>query len=52
MKKKVSPVHIILALTAVFLTGLIFILLADPSKPDGFLKGRVTDVKTGAAVPV
>ena len=45
MKKKISPVLIVLALAAVFLAGLIFILLVGPSKPNGFIEGKVVDAK-------
>ena len=51
MKKKISPVLIVLALAAVFLAGLIFILLVGPSKPNGFIEGSVVDAQTGEAVP-
>ena len=51
MKKKISPVLIVLALAAVFLAGLIFILLVGPSKPNGFIEGKVVDAQTGEAVP-
>ena len=51
MKKKISPVLIVLALAAVFLAGLIFILLVGPSKPNGFIEGSVVDPQTGEAVP-
>ena len=51
MKKKISPVLIVLALAAVFLAGFIFILLLDTSEPNGFIEGRVIDAQTGEAVP-
>ena len=51
MKKKISPVLIVLALAAVFLAGLIFILLVGPSRPNGFIEGSVVDAQTGEAVP-